>query len=142
MGFSTLIRWLTEPAQDARHGALGDGDTEHFEFAMNPGGAPQPIGGSHLFYQSAEFHGGPSAASTAALRFWKDGRVFKLHSQMSRRRWPAEKIIVRSRCPRDSVRIIEATSVIVHCRSWQATNAFGRCPSRRSGQALAHEIGI
>lgn len=27
-----LVRWPPEPAQDARHGAFGDGDTEPLEF--------------------------------------------------------------------------------------------------------------
>src|SRR5947209_4712848 len=29
-----LVRWPPEPAQDARHSALGDGDAEHLELAM------------------------------------------------------------------------------------------------------------
>ena len=44
-----LVRRAAEPAQEARHRALGHGDAEHIEFAMNPGCAPQRIGGCHLF---------------------------------------------------------------------------------------------
>ena len=36
-----LVRWPPEPAQDALHGALGDGDAEYLEFTMDPGRAPQ-----------------------------------------------------------------------------------------------------
>jgi hypothetical protein len=43
-----LVRRPTKPAQDTRHGAFGDGDAEHLQFAMNPGCAPQRIGGGHL----------------------------------------------------------------------------------------------
>ena len=63
-----LVRWPPEPAQDARHGAFGDGDAEHLEFTMNPGCAPQRIGGGHLLDQSAEFCGGAGATSTLPLR--------------------------------------------------------------------------
>ena len=35
-----LVRRAAERAQEARHGALGNGDTEHLEFAMNSGCAP------------------------------------------------------------------------------------------------------
>src|SRR5258708_2334090 len=43
-----LVRWPPEPAQDARHGALGEGDAEHLQLAMNPGCAPQRIGGGYF----------------------------------------------------------------------------------------------
>src|SRR4051812_41881058 len=52
-----LVRWPPEPAQDARHSALGDGNAEHLQLAMNPGCAPQRIGGGYLLDQSAEFCG-------------------------------------------------------------------------------------
>ena len=47
-GAPGLVRRPSEPAQDARYSALGDGDAEHFEFAVNPGCAPQRIGRGHL----------------------------------------------------------------------------------------------
>jgi hypothetical protein len=68
-----LVTWPPEPAQDARHGAFGDGDTEHLEFTMNPGCAPQRIGGGHLLDQSAEFCGGAGATSTPALWLGQPG---------------------------------------------------------------------
>ncbi len=43
-----LVRRAAERAQDARDSALREGDTEHLEFAVNPGCAPQGIGRDHL----------------------------------------------------------------------------------------------
>jgi len=48
-GLPCLVRRAAEPAQEARYGTLRDRDAEHFEFAMNPGCAPQRIGRGHLF---------------------------------------------------------------------------------------------
>jgi len=42
-----LVRRAAEPAQETGDSALGDHDAEHFEFAVNPGRAPQRIGGNH-----------------------------------------------------------------------------------------------
>jgi hypothetical protein len=75
-GPSPLARWPPEPAQDARHGALGDGDAEHLQLAMNPGCAPQRIGGGYLLDQSAEFCGCAGAASTLPLRVGQPGPEF------------------------------------------------------------------
>ena len=72
-GPPSLVRRSTERAQETRDRALGNGDTEHLEFAMNPGRAPQRIGGDHLCNQSAKFCGGAGATSTPALRMGKAG---------------------------------------------------------------------
>jgi len=42
-----LVRRAAEPAQETGDSALGDHDAKHFEFAVNPGRAPQRIGGNH-----------------------------------------------------------------------------------------------
>jgi hypothetical protein len=68
-----LVRRPTESAQEARNSALRDRDAEHFEFAVNPGCAPQRIGGDHLLDQSAEFCGGAGATSAPALRLGQPG---------------------------------------------------------------------
>src|SRR5207248_11573367 len=68
-----LVRRPTKAAQDARDGALADRYAEHLEFAMNPGRAPQRIGGGHLPDQSAEFCRGAGAASTPALPVGQPG---------------------------------------------------------------------
>lgn len=66
-----LVRQAAERAEEARDSALGNGDTEHLEFTMNFGGAPQRIGGDHLCDQSAEFCGGAGATSAPAPRLGK-----------------------------------------------------------------------
>ena len=67
-----LVRWAAEPAQDARHGALGDGDAEHLHLAMNPGCAPQRIGGGYLLDQSAEME-----LTDNQYRLWKSRAMAK-----------------------------------------------------------------
>ena len=42
--YSSSVRRPTHSAQDARNGALGDGDAKHLQLAVNPRGAPQRIG--------------------------------------------------------------------------------------------------
>src|SRR5207248_1498927 len=66
-----LVRRPAERAQEARDSALGNGDTEHLEFAINSGCAPQRIGGDHLCDQSAEFCSGARATSTTTPRLGK-----------------------------------------------------------------------
>src|ERR1700751_386324 len=68
-----LVRRAAQSAQDARDSALGDGDAEHLEFAVNPGCAPQRICSSHLLDQSAEFCGGARATSTSDLPVGQPG---------------------------------------------------------------------
>ena len=75
-GFPSLVGRTAEPAQDARDSAFGDGDAQHFQFAMNPGCAPQRIGGGHLLDQLAEFCSGTGATSPPALRLRKPGSKF------------------------------------------------------------------
>ena len=75
-GFPRLVGRTPEPAQDARDSALGDVDAQHFQLAMDPGCAPQRIGGGHLLNQSAQFRGGSGATSTPALRPGKPGPEF------------------------------------------------------------------
>ena len=72
-GPTSLVGRPPEPVQDARHGAFGDGDTEHLEFTMNPGCAPQRVGGGHLLDQSAEFCCSARATSTPALGLGQPG---------------------------------------------------------------------
>jgi hypothetical protein len=48
-GLPGLSGRVPKPAQNARDSALGDGDAEHFQFAMNPGRTPQRICGGHSF---------------------------------------------------------------------------------------------
>src|SRR3954467_13791153 len=68
-----LVGRAAERAEEARDSALGDGDTEHLELAMNSGGAPQRIGGHHLRDQSVEFCGSAGATSAPALRLGQPG---------------------------------------------------------------------
>ena len=75
-GFPRLFGRMPEPAKDARDSAFGDGDAEHFQFAMNPGCAPQRVGSGHLLDQSAQFYGGAAATSTPSLRPRKPGPEF------------------------------------------------------------------
>ena len=75
-GAPGLVRRPSEPAQDARYSALGDGDPEHLEFVVNPGCAPQRIGCGHLLNESAEFCGGAGATSTPALRLGQPSPEF------------------------------------------------------------------
>lgn len=75
-GSPRLVRWPPEVAQDARHGTFGVGEAGHLQLAMNPRCAPQRIGRSHLFDQSAEFCGGAGATATPALRLRQPGPEF------------------------------------------------------------------
>jgi hypothetical protein len=68
-----LVRRTAKRGQEARDSALGNGDAEHLEFAVNPGCAPQRIGSGHLCNQSTEFCGGAGATSAPALRLGKPG---------------------------------------------------------------------
>jgi hypothetical protein len=67
-----LVRRPAESAQEARNSALGNGDTEHLEFAIDSGCSPQRIGGDHLCNQLAEFCGGAGATSSPGAAAWKE----------------------------------------------------------------------
>jgi hypothetical protein len=75
-GSPRLVRRPPEVAQDARHGAFGEGDTEHRELTMDPRCAPERIGRGHLLDQSAEFCGRAGATSTRTLRVGQPGPEF------------------------------------------------------------------
>jgi hypothetical protein len=67
-GLPRLTGWPGKPAQNARDGALGDGDAQHLQFAMNPWRTPQWIGHHHSRDQLANRQGRSGPASLSAMR--------------------------------------------------------------------------
>src|SRR3569833_1633203 len=86
-GLPRLVRRAPNRAQDARDSAFGYTDTQHFQFAMNPGCAPQRISGSQTLKQSAQFCGGTGTTAPPSLRL----------------REPGPELAERSRCQRTTV---------------------------------------
>src|SRR5215469_9551097 len=72
-GLPRLTGWLGKPAQNARDGALGDGDAQHLQFAMNPWRTPQWIGHHHSRDQLANLQGRSGPASSPAMRVAQSG---------------------------------------------------------------------
>ena len=68
-GLPRLAWWAGKAPQNAGDGALGNGDAEHLQLAMDPRCTPEGVGDRHLFDQSANLHGGCGPPSTTTVRF-------------------------------------------------------------------------
>src|SRR6516164_3585834 len=86
-GLPRLAWWAAKAPQNAGDGALGDGDAEHLQFAMDPRCTQEGVGDRHLFDQSANLHDGCGSPPTTTMRFGQPllvGEIFA--SRCSRRR--------------------------------------------------------
>jgi hypothetical protein len=68
-GLPRLSGRPAEGPEDTRYGALGNWNSEHFEFAVYPRRTPQRIGGYHSFDQAADLGRSGGPASRTAMRF-------------------------------------------------------------------------